>query len=68
MAYCPVTGDWRHILDTIQDMIMVLDLQQQVLWANRSLLTFLGLPEADVIGRPCHRLLHAGTGPGDECP
>jgi two-component system cell cycle sensor histidine kinase/response regulator CckA len=68
MAYCPVTGDWRHILDTIQDMIMVLDLRQQVLWANRSFLTFLALPEEDVIGRPCHRLLHAGTSPGDECP
>ncbi|MDH3238072.1 MAG: PAS domain S-box protein [Deltaproteobacteria bacterium] len=68
MAYCPVTGDWRHILNTIQDMVMVLDLRQQVLWANRSFLTFLGLPEEDVIGRPCHRLLHAGTGPGDEYP
>ena len=68
MAYCPVTGDWRHILDTIQDMVMVLDLQQQVLWANRSFLTFLGIPEGDVIGRPCRLLLHAGTGPGDECP
>jgi len=68
MTYCPVTGDWRHILDTIQDMVMVLDLRQQVLWANRSFLLFLGLPEEDVIGRPCHRLLHAGTGPGDECP
>jgi PAS domain S-box-containing protein len=68
MAFCPVTGDWRHILDTIQDMVMVLDLRQQVLWANRSFLTFLGLPEEDVIGHPCHHLLHAGTGPGDECP
>jgi two-component system cell cycle sensor histidine kinase/response regulator CckA len=68
MAYCPETGDWRHILNTIQDMVMVLDLQQQVLWANRSFLTFLGLPEEEVIGRPCHRLVHAGTGPGDECP
>ncbi|HSM00095.1 MAG TPA: PAS domain S-box protein [Candidatus Limnocylindria bacterium] len=68
MAYCPVTGDWRHILDTIQDMVVVLDLRQQVLWANRSFLTFLALPEEDVIGRPCHRLLHAGTSPGDECP
>ncbi len=68
MTFCPVTGDWRHILDTIQDMVMILDLRQQVLWANRSFLTFLGLPEEDVIGRPCHRLLHAGTGPGDECP
>ncbi|MGA6994513.1 MAG: PAS domain-containing protein, partial [Candidatus Deferrimicrobiaceae bacterium] len=68
MAYCPVIGEWRHILDAIQDMVMVLDLRQQVLWANRSFLTFLGLPEKDVIGRPCHRLLHAGTGPGDECP
>ncbi|MGB3400271.1 MAG: PAS domain S-box protein [Candidatus Deferrimicrobiaceae bacterium] len=68
MAYCPVTGNWRHILDTLQDMVMVLDLRQQVLWANRSFLTFLGLPEEDVIGRPCHHLLHAGTGPGDECP
>jgi len=68
MAYCPVTGDWRHILDTIQDMVMVLDLQQQVLWANRSLLTFLGLPEGEVIGRPCHLLLHAESGPGYECP
>ena len=68
MAYCPVTGDWRQILDTIQDMVMVLDIKQQVLWANRSFLTFLGLPERDVIGRPCHRLLHAETGPGNECP
>jgi PAS domain S-box-containing protein len=68
MAYCPVSSDWRRILNTIRDMVVVLDLRQQVLWANRSFLMFLGLPEEDVIGRPCHHLLHPGTGTGDECP
>src|SRR3989337_4182981 len=63
-----LTGDWCHILNTIQDMVMILDDCQRVVWANRSLLKFLSLPEEDVIGRPCHPLLHRGAEDGSECP
>ena len=62
------TGDWRPVLNTIQDMVMILDDCQRVVWANRSLLKFLSLPEEDVIGRPCHHLLHGGAEHGSECP
>src|SRR4030065_529464 len=63
-----LTGDGRHILNTIQDMVMILDDRQRVVWANCSLLKFLSLPEEDVIGRPCHHLLHGGSEHGSECP
>jgi PAS domain S-box-containing protein len=61
------TGDWKKILDSIQDMVMILDTRQRVVWGNRSLTEFLALPEEEILGRPCHQLLPGAASPGDNC-
>ena len=62
-----VADDWKKILDSVQDMVMVLDNRQRVVWGNRSLREFLALPEEEIIGRSCHHLLHGSVSPGEEC-
>jgi PAS domain S-box-containing protein len=61
-------GNWKTILDSVQDMVMVLDTRQRVVWGNRSLREFLALPEEEIIGSPCHRLFHGTETPDAECP
>ncbi|MGB6410706.1 MAG: PAS domain S-box protein [Candidatus Deferrimicrobiaceae bacterium] len=67
MGICVATDDWKKILDSIQDMVMVLDTRQRLVWGNRSLKEFLALPEEDIVGRPCHHLLHGTVSPGEDC-
>jgi len=68
MESCIVADDWRKVLDSIQDMVMILDTRQRVVWGNRSLREFLALPEEEIIGRPCHDLFHGASAPAGECP
>ena len=58
MGICVATDNWKKILDSIQDMVMILDTRQRVVWGNRSLRDFLALPEEDIVGRTCQHLLH----------
>ncbi len=61
------TGDWKKILDSIQDVVMILDARQRVIWGNRSLTEFLSLPEEDIVDRPCHQMIHGVDSPGANC-
>jgi len=62
-----VTDNWKKILDSIQDMVMVLDTRQRIVWGNLSLREFLALPEEEIFGLPCHRLLHGAVSSADDC-
>ena len=61
------TGDWKKILDSIQDVVMILDARQRIIWGNRSLTEFLSLPEEDIVDRPCHQMIHGVDSPGANC-
>ncbi len=63
-----VAGDWKKVLDSIRDMVMILDLRQRVVWGNRSLGEFLALPEEKILGRSCQELFHGASAPAGEFP
>ncbi len=46
---------------------MILDTRQRVVWGNRSLREFLALSEGEIVGSPCHRLLHGTETPSPGC-
>ena len=60
--------NWKTILDSVQDMVMILDTRQRVVWGNRSLRKFLAFPDEELIGTPCHRLFHGNDRLDAECP
>jgi PAS domain S-box-containing protein len=67
MGICVATDKWKKILDSIQDMVMILDAGHRVVWGNRSLGEFLALPEEEIVGRTCHHLLHGTASPVEDC-
>ena len=67
MGICIATDNWKKILDSVQDMVMILDTRQRIVWGNRSLREFLDSPEEDIVGQLCHHLLHGTVSPGKDC-
>ncbi len=58
----------QHILNAIQDMAVILDTRQRVVWANRAMKTFLAVSDEDIVGRHCSQLFRgAAMFPGG-CP
>jgi signal transduction histidine kinase len=55
----------RDFLDSVPTMAVVLNPNRQIVWANRALMAFTGLPESEIYGhRPgdVMQCLHAGQG------
>ena len=48
----------RNLFDSIGEMIVVIDRDFRVKFANRRVLEYVGLPESEVLGQSCHRLFH----------
>src|SRR5208337_1501726 len=49
---------WLATFDSIQDQVMILDLEFRILRANGAALSFLGLPLNGVPASRCHNLMH----------
>ncbi len=57
-----------QILDAVRDPVAVLDAERRVVFANPSMAAFLGVPAADIVGRPCREVLHDAVCPVSDCP
>ena len=55
-------------IDSIPDMIMILDNELNVLKANKSVYSYTGLSPKEVIGRKCHDVMHHTGKPPKNCP
>jgi PAS domain S-box-containing protein len=62
------TIKWERTLDTIKDMIMVLDKEFKIVQANASLSTFTGKPIKEIIGKTCCQVIHGTESPPEGCP
>jgi formate hydrogenlyase transcriptional activator len=54
--------------DAVPDLIFVMDNQHRVIRANRSAAKRLGMALEDLLGRPCHEVIHGTPSPPDYCP
>ncbi|MCF2137540.1 MAG: PAS domain-containing sensor histidine kinase [Candidatus Thorarchaeota archaeon] len=63
------TLDWHKVLDAIGYGTIILDSQQRITYANRSILHALGdPPESEVIGKHCYEIFHSTDAPPAGCP
>jgi len=59
--------EWEQTFDTIPDMITVIDNQQKIVKANRSMTDNLGVERKDLIGRTCYSTFHGTDKPPSYC-
>ena len=60
--------EWRTTFDSIEDMIMILDLDYRIVRVNKPVASFLDLSYENILGRYCFDLLHWIKQPPEKCP
>lgn len=60
--------EWELTFDSVPDAVLIFDGECRVQRANRAASRILGLPFAELIGQPCHEVLHGMVQPPPECP
>ena len=60
--------EWRTTFDSIEDMVMILDLDYRILRVNKPLAFFLGLSYDKILGNFCFDLMHWTKQPPEKCP
>jgi len=56
------------VFQEIAQPVMILDLEQRILFANRATVEALNICEEKILGSSCYRLLHKRESPPEECP
>ena len=57
---------WRDTFDAIKDMVIVCDPEHRLVRANRAARDVV--QDRDVVGMPCHKLIHGTDAPPPGCP
>ncbi len=60
--------DWQNTVDSIPDLICILDKEARILRVNRSFSTQLNRPYDELIGVRCAEAIHASELPPSNCP
>lgn len=60
--------EWERTFDSVPDPVLLLDHEGRVRRANRAAIETLQKTFAQVIGRPCHEVLHGQDHPCAGCP
>lgn len=60
-----LSAQFRTLLDTIPDSIILIERDQRVMWANKGA---VALSRSDPAGRHCYERWHGGSGPCGDCP
>lgn len=60
--------NWETTFSAITDAICLLDLEQNIVNANRAMLELFGKKLAEVVGRRCCSLVHGAEGVVSQCP
>lgn len=56
------------VLNTIPEIVVHLDTNDRVLWANRAALDYAGVSLSRIIGKKCHKIWHGSNKPCAVCP
>jgi PAS domain S-box-containing protein len=59
--------EWEQIFDAIPDPIAIIDRNYLFQRVNRAMASRLGSKPVDLIGRPCHEVVHGLSSPPDFC-
>ncbi|UKL14364.1 PAS domain-containing sensor histidine kinase [Dissulfurimicrobium hydrothermale] len=59
--------DWKAVLDSIPDMICLLDREYRLIYINRAMKARLD-HQPEIIGRPCYEVIYGREAPVDYCP
>ncbi|MFA5066094.1 MAG: PAS domain S-box protein [Dehalococcoidia bacterium] len=55
-------------LDSIPQLVMILDNDHRIKWANKSTTAFFKLPLSKITGKYCYALMHGSDTPPEGCP
>ncbi|MBU4564709.1 MAG: response regulator [Desulfarculus sp.] len=59
--------EWRQCFDALEELVVVIDRNYRVQRCNKAMSKYLGLDFSQIVGQPCHRLLHGSESPLDVC-
>jgi PAS domain S-box-containing protein len=59
--------EWENTIDAIQDIVVILDLDQRIIRANRAAHEISGLKYGELTGRKCFEVFHGNTAPCAGC-
>ena len=60
--------DWLTAINSMTDLVMILDLDHTILAVNDATLKATGLSEAEIIGRNCYKVFHGKQDSLPDCP
>jgi len=60
--------EWEATFDAVSDLIAILDSQHRFVRVNRAMAARLGVEPQDLIGRPCHEVVHHLGAVPEICP
>jgi PAS domain S-box-containing protein len=63
-----IAGEKLAILNSMSEMVLYLDEDRNVLWANNSITASIGISQRELSGRRCYEILMKRQGPCDGCP
>jgi diguanylate cyclase (GGDEF)-like protein/PAS domain S-box-containing protein len=63
-----IKKEWERTVDSVKEIIAIVDDRYMILRANKALSVRVGLPVRDVVGQHCFRLIHGTDGPPSYCP
>ena len=60
--------EWRKILNSLDDLVLLIDTKHNILQANKSVMELIRKPEKEIIGQKCYKILHRRNEPIANCP
>jgi PAS domain S-box-containing protein len=60
--------EWELTFNTVPDPVLLLDEQFHIRYANRATAKLVGVEAAQLMGKPCHEVLHGLSGCHPDCP
>jgi PAS domain S-box-containing protein len=59
---------WKYILNSLPDLITILDLEFKVIWVNNAMAEVLNTPPESCVGLTCYEVVHGTDVPIINCP
>ena len=60
--------EWRKILNSLDDLVLLIDTKHNILQINKSVTELVKKPEKEIIGQKCYQVLHHANEPLANCP
>ncbi len=60
--------EWRKILNSLDDLVLLIDTKYNILQVNKSVMELVNKPEKDIVGQKCYKILHHTNEPLANCP